>query len=553
MQPIVEETFEHALAELLRRTESVSGVGARTGDALESLIVQYPQFEQELREFWQMHCHFVFAGEQAAQAPSLIAGANAQPAGQAGDSSGLQSTGDLIGRSLGPYELIEEIDRGGMGVVFKARHAQLERVVALKIIRSGELAGPGELKRFRSEAEAASQLSHPNIIPIYEVGQVGGLVYFTMPYIEGQTLLKRMSDQPLEVDEAVRLVYRLCHAIQYAHRQGILHRDLKPGNVIIDNQGQPVIIDFGLAKFAARDSDLTATGQILGTPAYMAPEQASGRGNKAESSADIYSLGAILYFLLSGQPPFNGPTAFDILLQVMDREPPAPSKLNRKVSRDLDYICSRAMAKKTEKRYASAVELAADLERFLKHEPLELPHYSLSNRLARWWRRSPILVSHVCGIGTAAAITLPAHLAHVSNSRTSYQLILLGCWLAACFALQWLVFRARYRDIGCLAWATVDVILSTWLITNAESPRTLLLIGYPMMIAASALFYRTRFVIYMTLICVIGFLFLKLFTDDPSLARIDFSAIFVSGLLVIGLTMHSMIQRLRGMSQFYEG
>ncbi len=229
-----------------------------------------------------------------------------------------------------------------------------------------------------------------------------------MPYIEGQTLLRRTSDQPLTIEEAVRLVYRLCLAIQYAHNEGILHRDLKPGNVLVDSNLQPIIIDFGLAKFAQRDSDLTATGEILGTPAYMAPEQASGRGHQAEWSADIYSLGAILYFLLSHQPPFNGPTVFDILLQVMDREPPAPSKLNRNVSRDLDYLCNRAMAKKPGDRYATAAAMAADLERYLKHEPLDLPHYSLRHRLATWWRRSPILVSHVCGIGTAAAITLPA-------------------------------------------------------------------------------------------------------------------------------------------------
>ena len=550
MTPATDQTLEMALAELLQSTDAAAGNSRQTSELLDELVARYPHLDGELREFWRMHCHFVQAGEKAA---GRLRGPDAQQVDTHNQTAIGLSSSDLIGRTLGNYELIEEIDRGGMGVVFKAKQPQLERLVALKIIRSGELAGPDELKRFRSEAEAAAKLSHANIVQIFEVGQVGGLVYFTMPFIDGQTLAKRMAAEPLSVEEAVRLVYRLCLAIQYAHNEGILHRDLKPSNVLVDNNLHPIIIDFGLAKFAQRESDLTTTGQILGTPAYMAPEQASGRGHQAEWSTDVYSLGAILYFLLSGQPPFTGPTAFDILWQVMDREPPAPSKLNRKVSRDLDYLCSRAMAKKPAERYSSAAAMAADLERYLKHEPIDLPHYSIARRLATWWRRSPILVSHVCGIGTTAAITLPAHLAKVSNSQTSYQLILLGCWLIACFALQWLVFRARFRDIGCLAWATVDVILSTWLICNAEEPRTLLLIGYPMMIGASALFYRTRWVIYMTSICTVGFLFVKLFTDDPSLSRIDFSAIYVSGLLVIGLTMHSMIRRVRGMSQFYEG
>ncbi len=267
--PATEDTLELALAELLRRTEVGGPDGQPPTHVLDSLIAAYPQFESDLREFWQLHCHFVMAGEHAHASATDRKPRPAPPQVQRVE----LSSSDLVGRTLGPYELVEEIDRGGMGVVFKARHTLLERTVALKVIRSGELAGPGELKRFRGEAEAAARLSHPCIVPIYEVGEVGGLVYFTMPFIEGQTLLARTSDRPLSVEEAVRLVHRLCLAIQYAHNEGILHRDLKPGNVLIDANMNPIIIDFGLAKFAQRESDLTTTGQILGTPAYMAPNK----------------------------------------------------------------------------------------------------------------------------------------------------------------------------------------------------------------------------------------------------------------------------------------
>lgn len=528
--------LERALVELLIRAENEGQ------SAVSTVCHQFPSFHTELREFWELHRQFEAAAVHSGspiETPTV---------------SSFMGTSEVAeGRRIGPYELIEEIDRGGMGVVFRARHLKLDRIVALKVIRSGELARAEEIARFRSEAEAAAHLSHPGIVPIYEVGQEGGLIYFTMAFIDGRTLTEWSAKTAISPDDAARLVYRICQAVEFAHQHGIYHRDLKPGNVLVDKNGQPIVIDFGLAKFAQRDNELTNTGQILGTPAYMAPEQASGRGRHAEATADIYSIGAVLYFLLSGQAPFSGPTPFDVLLQVIDREPPPPSKLNRRVSRELDYVCRRAMEKRPENRYGSAAEMARDLERLLKREPLKLPLQSWRDYISVWWRREPILVCHVCGIGTTVLIVCVSSPYYLAAWTISEQLGLLVLWFIACFALQYWVYRARWRDAACLTWATVDVFLFTWLVSNADPPRTLLLIGYPMLIAASSLFYRTRFVIFMTTLCVLGFIWLKFVEVDGSLARIDFCAIFVSGLLVIGLTMHSMIRRVRGMSVFHEG
>ena len=283
------------------------------------------------------------------------------------------STGGGLPRSIryfGRYEILQEIARGGMGVVYKARQSRLDRIVALKMILAGHLASAADVSRFYGEAQAAANLEHPGIVPIYEVGQYAGQHYFSMAYVEGESLAARLAEGPLPEREAAALVQQLCEAVQYAHQHGVIHRDLKPGNVLIDRDGRPRITDFGLAKQTALASGLTATGEVLGTPSYMPPEQAAGELAAIGPSADIYSLGAVLYAALTGRPPFQAATPIATLIQVRNADPVSPRLLNPVVKKDLETICLKCLEKEPQRRYASAGEMAEDLRRFLHDEPI---------------------------------------------------------------------------------------------------------------------------------------------------------------------------------------
>jgi serine/threonine-protein kinase len=454
---------------------------------------------------------------------------------------------------IGSYQILEEIGRGGMGIVFRAKHLELQREVALKLIRSGEFANAEETARFKAETEACARLQHPNIVPIYDVGEHHGLQFFTMAFIHGPTLLQRASGKPLEPKEAARLIQKLCSAVDRAHRAGIVHRDLKPANILFDGDGEPYITDFGLAKLVGADDGVTTTGQILGTPAFMPPEQALGRKGAVEASVDVYALGALLYFALTGQAPFSGPSPFDVLLQVLEREPALPRQLNREVPKALERICLRAMAKQVSNRYASAAQLGDDLNKFLRDEPIVWHEVSFSQRLHAWWRREPILVAHLCGIGITALIVTIAFLIRGSElTAFSKRIILLGVWGLASFALQRMLSRLQRKDAICLSWAAIDIVLYTSLLFVADQPRGLLLIGYPMLVCASGLFYRRSYVAFMTTGCTIGFLVLAWTFRSAEFSKIDFQAIFISGLAVIGLILSTMIRRIRALCTYYD-
>ena len=296
-------------------------------------------------------------------------------------------------RYFGDYELLEEIARGGMGVVYKAKQVSLNRIVALKMILAGQLAGEEDVKRFHAEAEAAANLDHPGIVPIFEVGEHEGQHYFSMGYVEGQSLAGKVSDGPLPPREAAELTKKVTEAVAYAHEHGVIHRDLKPANVLLDKDGQPRVTDFGLAKRVEGESDLTASGQILGTPSYMPPEQAAGKLDQIQETSDVYSLGAILYTLLTGRPPFQADNPLDTLMQVLEQEPISPRQLNPKVPRDLETVSLKSLEKEPHRRYQSAQALADELQRFSSGEPIQARPISTSARAWRWCRRKPALAS----------------------------------------------------------------------------------------------------------------------------------------------------------------
>ncbi|WP_417732445.1 protein kinase domain-containing protein [Rosistilla oblonga] len=293
-------------------------------------------------------------------------------------------------REFGAYELLDELARGGMGVVFRARQVKLNRLVALKMILSGEFADVEQVRRFYAEAKAAAALDHPGIVPVIEVGEHGGQHFFSMGLVDGTSLDVTIQDQSLSQRDCVVMLRQITDAVAYAHGQGVIHRDLKPANVLIDTSGQPRVTDFGLAKRVSGESRMTATGQVMGTPNYMPPEQATGRTEEIGVTADIYSLGAILYEMLVGRPPFRGSTAIETLRQVIESELVEPSRLNHAIDRDLETICLKCLAKEPRERYPTAAALSAELQRYLDGSPIEARRIGRATRTLRWCRRRPL-------------------------------------------------------------------------------------------------------------------------------------------------------------------
>ena len=340
----------------------------------------------------------------------------------AGDDSGcpenIKATGSDVARyskkksnrpktfsNFGDYELLEEIGRGGQGVVFRARQKSLNRTVALKVIGLGQWATDAHLKRFRREAEAAAHLEHPCIVPIYEVGERDGSCYFSMKFIEGGQLDEVVRREPMPIRRAVELIAKVARTVHFAHEHGILHRDIKPGNVLLDTKGEPHLTDFGLARLIETESTVTRTLEVLGTPSYMAPEQAAGNNAHLTAATDVYGLGAVFYQLLTSHPPFAGGTTFETIRLLLDTEPRQPRLLNPKIDRDLNTICLKCLEKDPRRRYSSALALAEDLERWLKYEPIQARRTGVLVRGRKWVRRNPssaLLAASLVALAAAA-------------------------------------------------------------------------------------------------------------------------------------------------------
>lgn len=386
MTPDARDDADRQLLDLLEQLQQAGGASD-----VERLAAAHPQHARELRSLW--------ATMQLADDVVALSGLEAiredieSPAAQSAAADGTPG-----GRSWGDYELLDELGRGGMGVVYRARQRSLDRTVALKVILRGELASAEDRARFLAEASAAAQLSHPHVVPVYEVGEQEGQPYFSMQFVPGRTLADRLAQGPLPAREAAEILLPVCRAIAAAHVRGILHRDLKPSNVLLDEEGRPFVTDFGLAKRMAtpldrteaslepRPAARTLTGAVLGTPGYMAPEQAAGDRGRVGPASDVYALGAILYAMLTGRAPFQAATPIDTVLMVLEQDPPAPRLLNPQADPDLELIALKALQKPIDLRYGAAGELADDLERFLKQEPIAARSSQFTQILSRAFR-----------------------------------------------------------------------------------------------------------------------------------------------------------------------
>jgi WD40 repeat protein/tRNA A-37 threonylcarbamoyl transferase component Bud32 len=370
----------------------------------EHLLARYPELAEDLRSY--------FAGGAEVERLQRPGQREVPTASESGAQREPAEAPVAEGTAGGTddYELLEEIGQGGMGVIYKARQLSLSRLVALKMIRADRLASLADLHRFQSEAQAVASLDHPNIVPIYEVGQLRGQPFFSMKLIEGGSLAQHQRRFARDLRAGAALLATAARAVHYAHQRGFLHRDLKPGNILLDAEGRPHVTDFGLVKRLmprAGEASVTQQGIIVGTPNYMAPEQAASR--EVSTAADVYSLGAILYELLTRHPPFCAATPLETLLELLEREPPRPRSRNPRVDRDLETVCLKCLQREPGKRYASAEALAEDLERWLRREPIQARRVRRLERVVKWARRRPLLAT----LGTLLVVTLVAGIAGV--------------------------------------------------------------------------------------------------------------------------------------------
>ena len=423
------------------------------------------------------------------------------------------------------------------------------------MILASRLASPDDVGRFHAEARAAGSLRHPNIVAIHDAGEVHGQHFFAMDFVEGRSLAQALAEGPFQPRQAAQCLAAIGKAVDYLHAHHIIHRDLKPSNILLAPDGTPFVTDFGLAKALAFDSPHTQTGTMVGTLGYMAPEQALGETAKATS--DVYSLGAILFELLTGRPPFQNASPFDTLVQVIEEDPPRPRKLKRDVPLPLEWICLKCLEKQPRNRYPSAAALVDDLERFLRGDPLLRAAPGPVRSVIRWGRREPALASHLGAIAVSVLILQLKYM--VSGSDPPYHLMVMSvfaAWGLTAVACCWLMRRLKLPDIVQYAWAAFDAgFLSLLLYVTPPEPGQAgagpLLVGYPLLIVASGLFFRVRLVTFMTVACLVSFGVLVAVGREPVI-RPQYTLIYAAALGVIGFVVGYQAYRVRILSGYFE-
>jgi serine/threonine-protein kinase len=565
----VSDALDVAIAEFLE-----AQANGRPADRA-ALLGRHPAVRAELEEFFADHDRM-----QRLSAPLRgLSSSHLLPSSEDPTLDGQTLSGALAPRDhvqverVGKYQIESELGRGGMGVVYRARDTELNRPVALKMVSAGRFAAADDLERFRGEARLAAGLAHPGIVPIYEAGEWQGLPFFAMGLVEGVSLADLIRERPLPPQAAARLLKKIAGAVAFAHGRGVIHRDLKPANILLARADaseskphslkgyattevdayEPAITDFGLAKRLDVDEHLTTTGQVLGTPAYMPPEQAAGSRREIGEASDIYSLGAILYAMLTGRPPFVAESPVEVILQVLERDPELPQKINPAVPSELAAICLKCLEKSADRRYISAQALAADLERFLQHEPPEAGRGSLLRWVRRWGRREPVAAWHLGGLVFILLLVQVIFRMHPGSTWSYHWQVcapLLG-WLIGCLVLQFVVRSERFRQPAHFLWSAMDVVFLTASLKSLDTPIAILMSSYLILICASSLFFQTRLVVFTTVLCILGsslLLMLDPVASDPPHHALTFEAI----LAIAGFVVGYQVWRFRVLREYYE-
>lgn len=453
---------------------------------------------------------------------------------------------------FGKYVLMEEIGRGGMGVVYKAWQPDLDRFVALKMILASDCASVELIARFQSEARAAARLRHRNIVGIFEVGAELGRHFFAMEFIAGQSLATIIARQPLPAEQAARWMIAIARAVDHLHAAGLIHRDLKPSNILIDSECEPMVTDFGLAKMFDSAGSTTGTGAILGTPSYMSPEQASGRNSQVGVQSDVYSLGAMLYEMLTGRPPFREANPLDTLIQVLEGEPQRIRQLAAATPLELELICFKCLEKEPARRYASAGALAADLTRYLRGETVEARPRGLFKIAHEWSRRQPGLASRLAVLFPVMLIIQTYYLiSGVSLSTHLWVTSLLALWMGLSFLWQQLLHRETLATVSRIGTMFSDASILTALFTATDLDCGPLVIVYALLIAVSGLWFQERLVWCSTVIAELAFGLLLLAIPrlrDPW----HFPLLVAVTLIAVGAVTSFQVRRVRALSRYYE-
>ena len=487
-------------------------------------------------------------------------------------------------RIFGRFELIDELGRGGMGVVYRARQLDLDRVVAVKMILVNRLANEADIRRFYQEAKAAGRLSHRHIVSIHEVGEHHGQHYFSMDCIDGPSLADLLAQGPaakndshsdlrqsalsfdgsdprhkpagkdalLTFEQVARILRDVARAVGYLHANGIIHRDLKPSNILLSEDGQPYLTDFGLAKCRTPDAENTNSGMIIGTPLYMSPEQAAGKGATVGPSSDIYSLGAILYQALTGRPPHYGSSPMRTIMRVIETEPELPRSINFNAPRELEAICWRCLDKNPAKRYATAEDLADDIERYLRGEPVQARSTGMVHRFRRWLRRDPALASRWGALfGASMILFVSLQTDAISADKHWYFQRLLAIWAISASLFQAAVKQRSIARVARFTWLASDAAFLTRLLIVSEHPVGPLVVTYPMLIAAAGLFFHEELVYFMTSVSLISYAILLWYVPSEA-SPPHYCLTFAAVLIVIGLVVAHQVHRIRNISRHFD-